>query len=187
MEKTWKFIAYAVAAAIGIAAAPSAQAGCGQPRFSTPAQSNSVQSDKAAAPEMVQSPKDSPTPGYHSIVGLWLTTVTIDGQPVYQAFESFTSDGLEILNDNGAPQAGNVCLGVWAPSGKNTLSVNHPSWNYDDNGNVIGTVVIRTQITLEPGGDTYKGTVTINVYDNYGNQVAPTTTGQISAKRITAD
>ncbi len=186
MKRTWKFIIYAATAAIGIAAAPSAQAGCGHPRFSTPAQSNSVQSDNATPPETIRA-TETQSPGYQSIVGLWLDTITIGGQPLYQAFESFTSDGLEILNDNGAPQAGNVCLGVWAPSGRNTLSVNHPSWNYDDNGNVIGTVVIKSQITLEPGGNAYKGTVTINVYDNNGNPVAPATTAQITAKRITAN
>jgi len=187
MEKMWKFIAYAAVAAVGIAAAPSAQAGCGHPHFSVPAQSNSVQSENGAGPEMIQRTNDSGSSSYISIVGLWLDTITVDGQPFYQAFESFTSDGLEILNDNGAPQAGNVCLGVWVPTGRNMLSVNHPSWNYDDNGNVVGTIVIKSQITLGQGGNTYKGTVTINVYDNNGNQVAPTTIAQITGKRITAN
>ena len=29
------------------------------------------------------------------------------------------------------------------------LDVNHP-WNYDSNGNLIGTVVIREQVALDP-------------------------------------
>ena len=123
----------------------------------------------------------------NSIVGLWLSSVTIDGQLIYQAFESFSGDGLEVLNDNGAPQAGNVCLGVWIATGHNSLKVNHPSWNYDNNGNVIGTVIIKSDITLAPGGNSYKGTVTIDVYDLNGNSVAPTTTAQLTAKRITAN
>jgi hypothetical protein len=76
---------------------------------------------------------------------------------------------------------------VWAPTGRSSLKVNHPSWNYDNNGNVIGTVVIKSQITLEPGGNSYKGTASIDVYDLNGNKIAPTTFGQLTATRITAN
>lgn len=76
---------------------------------------------------------------------------------------------------------------VWAATGRNSLKINHPSWNYDNNGNVIGTVIIKSQIVLDPGGNTYKGIVTIDVYDLNGNSIAPTTKGVLTAKRITAN
>lgn len=128
-----------------------------------------------------QSPNSAP------VVGLWFTNVTVGGQPFGQGFESFSAEGLEVLNDNGPPQAGNVCLGIWVPIGRNSVKVKHPSWNYDNSGNVIGTVVIRSQITLDNSGNTFKGTVTVDIYDMNGNSVAPQIKGQIAGKRITVD
>jgi hypothetical protein len=187
MEKTSKLIAYLGAAAIVIASAPVAKAGCGRavlPGLLSPESTEA----RTVGPDQSVEPGAPAAPGYQAIVGLWLSTVLIGGQPVYQAFESFTSDGLEILNDNGAPQAGNVCLGVWASTGKNTLKVNHPSWNYDNNGNVIGTVVIKSQITLDPAGNSYKGTVTVDTYDLNGKPVpGGSFSGQLVATRITAN
>jgi hypothetical protein len=186
MEKNfWSAMVYISAAAICMVLAPSAKAGCGHAVLPG-GQPEKVQPWTAEADRAALTPA-AEAAGYLSIVGLWLDTLTIGGQPAYQAFETFTIDGTEILNDNGAPQAGNVCLGVWAPTGRSTLKVNHPSWNYDGDGNVIGTVVIKTQITMDPGGNTYKGTVTIDVYDLNGKKTVPTTNAQLTATRITAN
>jgi hypothetical protein len=187
MEKTLKFVAYLGAAAIVMASAPVAE-GCGRavlPGLLSPESTEA----RVAGPNQSVEPGAPANPGPNqAIVGLWLSTVLIGGQPVYQAFESFTSDGLEILNDNGAPQAGNVCLGVWASTGKNTLRVNHPSWNYDNNGNVTGTVVIKSQITLDSAGNSYRGTVTVDMYDLNGKRVpGGSFSGQLVATRITAN
>lgn len=121
----------------------------------------------------------------NSIVGLWLATVTIGGQTAYQGFESFSSDGLEVLNDNGSPVEGNVCLGVWRDTGK-TIKVNHPSWNYDSGGNLIGTVVIREEVTVDRNANTFDGSITIDVYDLNGNLLSHYA-GQITGQRITVD
>ena len=188
MEKTSKFVAYLGAAAIVLASAPAAKAGCGRAVLPGLLSPESTEARTVGADQSVKPPADDDAAGNQAIVGLWLTTVLIGGQPVFQGFESFTSDGLEFLNDNGAPQAGNVCLGVWAPTGKNTLKVYHPSWNYDTNGNVIGTVIIKSQITIDSGGNSYKGTVTVDTYDLNGKPVAGGSfSGQLSAKRITAN
>jgi hypothetical protein len=184
MEKTLKWMLYAGAVAVCITLTPSAHAGCGRPVLPGLLQAETAQAQTA---EPRASQPGTPAATYQTIVGLWLSTVTVDGQPFAQGFEAFTSDGIEILNDNGAPQAGNVCLGVWAPTGRNTLTINHPSWNYDNNGNVIGTVVIKSQIAISSSGNTYQGTVMIDIYDLNGNKVAPTTVGQLTAKRITAN
>jgi hypothetical protein len=180
MEKTLKLMVYAGAVAICITLTPSAHA-CGKPVLP-----GLLPAETASAERAEDQPSQQPDPAvtYQAIVGLWLSTYTADG---VQAFETFTSDGMEILNDNGAPQAGNVCLGVWAPTGRNTLTVYHPAWNYDNNGNVIGTVVIKSQITIGPDGNTFKGTATLDVYDLNGNKVAPTSVSPVTAKRITAN
>ena len=184
MGNNLKSIGYTAAAALCMALTPAAQAGCGQPVFGgmlARAQSAHAPAAETRAAE----PRDAAGGG--SITGLWLVTVSIGGQGIFQAIEAFTSDGVEILNDNGAPQAGNVCLGAWARAEKNTVKVNHPAWNYDSSGNLTGTVVIRSEIQVQPGGDTYKGTVTIDVYDLNNQKVAPTTTADLSATRITAN
>ncbi|MBV8817329.1 MAG: hypothetical protein JO022_03160, partial [Acidobacteriaceae bacterium] len=98
--------------------------------------------------------------------------------------ESFTTDGLEFLNDNGSPLEGNVCLGVWAINGRQ-VRVNHPSWNYDANGNLIGTVSIRSLITVDQSGNTFKGTLNVVVYDLNGH-TTDSYSGQLTGQRISA-
>jgi hypothetical protein len=186
MEKTSKFVAYLGAAAIVIASAPGAQ-GCGHAVLPGLLLPESTEARTVGANQSVEPRPDDDSAGYQAIVGLWLSTVLVGGQPVFQGFESFTSDGLEVLNDNGAPQAGNVCLGVWAPTGKNTLKVNHPSWNYDNNGNVIGTVIIKSQITIESGGNSFKGTITEYFCDVNGKNCTSPGTAQLAGTRITVN
>ena len=54
---------------------------------------------------------------------------------------------------------------IEAATKTDTIQVNHPSWNYDETGNVIGTVVLKSEIVVLPGGNSYRGTVTIEVFD----------------------
>ena len=123
----------------------------------------------------------------NALVGMWEASVILGGETIIQSFESFTSDGLEFLNDNGSPMEGNVCFGVWTAGPRNVVKVYHPSWNYDSNGNLIGTVVIKEQFTLDPGANTFKGTVTVDTYDLKGNVAAPQLQAQLTGKRITAN
>jgi hypothetical protein len=122
-----------------------------------------------------------------SSVGLWAVNVTLNNQVIFQAFESFTIDGLEFLNDNGSTLEGNVCFGAWTAPSRNTVKVYHPSWNYDMNGNLIGTVIIKEQFTIDSGGNGFKGTVVVDTYDLNGNMTGPELKAQLSGKRITAD
>lgn len=184
MEKISKFVACLGAAAIVIASAPVAK-GCGRGVLPGLLSPESIEAQVAGSNQSVEPRSDDA--GNRAIVGLWLSTVLIGGQPVYQAFESFTSDGLEILNDNGSTLNGNVCLGVWAPTGRNALKVNHPSWNYDDHGNLIGTVILKSQITIDPGGNSFRGTITEYDCDvNFKNCTSPGT-AMLAGTRITAN
>jgi hypothetical protein len=121
-----------------------------------------------------------------SIVGMWNITFTSGGQVVDQGFDVWHSDGTEILNDNPPPSSGNVCLGVWQQTGRFSFKLKHPSWTYDNNGNLTGIATIREQITLDPSGNTFKGTFTVDVADLNGNALLHIA-GTVSAKRITVD
>jgi hypothetical protein len=132
---------------------------------------------------------DSTTAGDNqTITGLWDLQFISDNQVVDEGFDQYHSDGTEILNDTPPPAAGNVCLGVWAKTGTLSLKLKHPSWIYDPtNTFVIGTATILEQITLDPSGDSFAGTFTVQLRDLSGNSLGPDLTGQLQASRITPD
>jgi hypothetical protein len=175
--------------ALGVAAmlAPGVKAGCGK-QLTLKLSALPPASEQAESRSVVALARAEDTPLVAlSGVGLWAVNVTLSGQTIYQAFESFTIDGLEFLNDNGSPLEGNVCFGAWTASSRNTIKVYHPSWSYDMNGNLIGTVVIKEQIVLDPGGNSFKGTVVVDSYDLNGKVSGPELQAQLSGKRITAN
>jgi hypothetical protein len=103
----------------------------------------------------------------------------------YEAFDHWHGDGTEFENANFNPIEGDVCLGIWKPTGPRTAAVNHFGWNYDAGGNSIGSFNLRENVTLGAGGMNYTGTFTYTVFDTAGNVVPPTVTGTIAASRIT--
>ncbi len=121
-----------------------------------------------------------------SIVGLWKTTVKDkSGAVVDEAFETFFADGNELMVDTSAPATDNVCNGIWTKSGA-AYKVKHPGFTFDMSGNLLGTVLIRTVITLNAKGDTYQGTATVDARDNFGNLVFHGDFN-VQGTRITAD
>jgi hypothetical protein len=174
------------AAALSVLLAPGASA-CGKGlAFKLSVLPPGQQTKALAAPAnagMTMLEDDAPA---GSAVGLWTVDVSVGGQTIYQAFESFTGDGLEFLNDNGSPVEGSVCFGVWNKQSKNTVKVYHPAWSYDMNGNLIGTVIIREQFTFDPGNNSFKGTVVVDFYDLNGHVAAPELQAQLTGKRVTA-
>jgi hypothetical protein len=173
-------------AALSTLFAPAANAGCGKQltsKLAAQMPGDGAQSQPRTAASNVK-PEDTTLLAL-SGVGMWAVNVTLSGQVIYQAFESLTIDGLEFLNDNGSPLEGNVCFGVWTAPSRNTIKVYHPAWNYDMNGNLIGTVVIKEQIALDAGGNSFKGTVVVDTYDLNGNVAGPELQAQLSGKRIT--
>jgi hypothetical protein len=139
-----------------------------------------------ALPHAEEAPADpnGPPP---SMVGMWMTTFTLDGQVVDAGFDVWHSDGTQALNDTPPPAAGSVCLGIWTQIDKFTYQLNHPSWTYDDtNTNLTGIVYISETVTLDPGGDRYSGTVTYDAFDLDGNPVFHGE-GKVSGERIKID
>ena len=119
------------------------------------------------------------------IVGLWHVKYYSGGVEIDNAFDAWTSDGLEILNDYTDPIEDNVCLGVWSQSGE-TYRLRHPSWTFDTSGNLTGIAVIAELVTVASDGNSYSGTYSINLFDTAGNPVG-TYQGTLKAERITAD
>ena len=119
-----------------------------------------------------------------SIVGLWNLTVYSGTDVVDVAFDAWTSDGLEVLNDFTDPIEGNVCLGVYEQTGPRTYKLKHPSWYFDTAGTLQGTVVINEVVHLSKDGNSFTGTYADDIYDVNGVfQVE--LTGTLSATRIT--
>jgi hypothetical protein len=58
---------------------------------------------------------------------------------VDQAFETFTSDGNELMIDTTPPALDNVCNGVWANVGHRKYRIKHPSWTFAPDGSLTGT------------------------------------------------
>jgi hypothetical protein len=122
-----------------------------------------------------------------AITGLWQTAVLVDGVVVDQAFETFTSDGNELMIDTTPPVLDNVCNGVWANLGQRKYRIKHPSWTFDLDGTLTGTAVIRTDLVLNKNGNQFTGQVVIFIYDLDGNLVDTTPTFDLKGSRITVD
>ena len=194
MKNTGTWIAGLALAAFGTLLSPQARADCGA-------------SMRALSPALVhQIPMGTPTlaqalaamPGANalaaqpqaanggSIVGLWHITFTSGGQVVDQGFDAWHADGLEVLNDTPPPATGNVCLGTYTQSNQGVVRLLHPSWTFDDTGTLNGTAIIRERVTVDPSGNAFHGTYTLDFFDLSGNNLGHYT-GQVAAQRITVD
>jgi hypothetical protein len=185
-----------LAAVVGTMLAPAATASC------VPAE------DLGRAPKARRAPQrlsgfvpaslvlvsdDSPA----SIVGLWDVTFLAKGNPpggvpdgpIDSAYVQWHSDGTELMNSSRPPLTGSFCMGVWKKTGPFTYSLVHvaKSWT-NDGATFVGPAVIREEVVLAHGGQSYSGTFTITQYDTDGNVLPPTPiVGVIRGTRITAN
>ena len=129
---------------------------------------------------------DKMPPHEPTIVGLWNSEfLGADGSD-FKGFDSFYIDGNELLIDNSAPATDNVCSGVWEKTGARTYVINHPSWDFDSAGNLIGIVVLSETITVDENGNRFKGSGSVTVYDPTLSTIVYQTTGTFTGTRITA-
>ncbi len=122
----------------------------------------------------------------HGFVGLWDSKLIDDGQVIDEGFDAFHSDGTEILVDQSNPITDNVCLGVWKQTGPATIELKHPSWYFDLDGNLLGSVIIHETLTLDADCDSFHGVASEDVYDTKGNKIAHYEGFEIKATRIKA-
>ena len=187
MSNSKEFVILAVAVLACCALLPaSAMASCGRP-VNTRAAAISPASPLLQKLGLVQQAAASTgASGPASIVGLWHVTYQTDGQFFDEGFDQWHSDGTEVLNDTPPPALGNVCLGVFKKTGSNTYKLNHVAWNFDANGNLIGSISWRQIVTLDAGGNSYHGSFVFDIFDLSGNLTSEVT-GDETAERIKPD
>ncbi len=127
------------------------------------------------------------------IVGFWRVTFTSegttgipDGTIIDQAFAQWHSDGTEIMNSSRPPVTQSFCLGVWKKVGGLHYKLNHFAVSFDPQSNLVGPANIREEVALDPKGNSFGGTFTIDQFDTAGNTLIHIT-GTITGSRITAD
>ena len=141
-----------------------------------------------------------------SIVGMWHVTFASDGNdaaPFFipdgatldDGYAQWHADGTEIMNSSRDPATSSFCLGVWRRDGGRRYKLNHLALSWDNTGALcapqpgatscmVGPTNIREAITVDSGGSTYSGSVTIEQYDTSGH-VLVRLRGLVSAQRIT--
>lgn len=143
-------------------------------------------SSAAAAVSQAVADAENLAPHDTTAVGLWQSTFAGTDGSTNVGFETIYADGNELLIDNSAPATDNVCSGVWEQIGSRTYKINHPSWDFDLSGNLIGVVVLLETITIDEKGNKYKGTATVTVYDPTVSTIVYQVSGTLTGARITA-
>lgn len=118
-----------------------------------------------------------------SIVGLWHVRFMIGNQQIQEAFQIWNAGGTEVHNPNVDPRGGTVCLGVWRAADTRTFKLTHRVWNYDLNGNFMGTINLSENVTVGRKGTTHAGTFALDFYDPLGNFLFEAA-GNVIAERI---
>jgi hypothetical protein len=120
------------------------------------------------------------------IVGLWHIRFMVGDQTIQEAFQIWNQGGTEVHNPNVDPRGGNVCLGTWEKMSHRSFKLNHRVWNYDINGNYMGTIHLTETVTVSGDGATHGGTFSLAFFDPDGNFLMEVP-GDVVAERITVD
>ncbi|MEO6138627.1 MAG: hypothetical protein ABIP11_08205 [Luteimonas sp.] len=130
------------------------------------------------------------------IVGLWKFTFLSlgnlnlgipDGAVLDAGFQTWHSDGTEIMNSGRPPMTSNFCMGVWdyTPSSR-SYRLNHYALSWAPDGTTfIGPTNIREQVSMDPGGNGFSGRFSIDQYAQDGVTDLAHLEGTITATRIT--
>jgi hypothetical protein len=123
---------------------------------------------------------------HDSIVGLWHVVYTAGGATFNETLDQWHSDGTEFENAYLAPAQGNICFGVWKPTGSHSVRLHHIGWTFDptSTGTANGTFTLDEENTVSKDCNSYTGTFTFKTFDLKGNQGVEVT-GTIAATRIT--
>jgi hypothetical protein len=167
---------------IGLSA--SAFASCGDllsamvaGRVGVTVQSRSAQPDAQAS---------GATGAHTSIVGLWHVEFTANGQTIQEAYQAWNAGGTEMHNPNVDPRGGNICFGVWKHAPHGTYKLAHRVWNYDTNGNFLGTINLSETLTVSSDGKSHSGTFALDFYDPTGKFLQEVD-GNVTADRISVE
>jgi hypothetical protein len=156
----------------------SAQAGCADPRQPAGQQ---VKLPAQLLQAMAQKQPARADAG-GNVVGTWLVTYIVEGNPFGQAYIQWHDDGTEWENINLPISGGNICMGSWKKVDSKHVYRDHWGWLYT-NGDVSG-YFNETETDQVSHGGTYTGTNEQIGYDLNGNQLFDVT-GTSSAVKIT--
>lgn len=125
----------------------------------------------------------------HSIVGMWSFKMTPTAGPGDFGYQQWHSDGTEVMNSGGrAPASENFCMGVWRQIAPSRYHLNHYALSYDPaSGSMNARVIIKEDVTVDPSGNSYSGSFTLDVYDPSGTTAVAHQNGQVTAQRIAAN
>ena len=179
--KNMNFVKFATYMALVAGLSASAFASCGDSLSAMAAGTSQSRPRQQSS----HSPRDNS--GSSSMVGLWSIQFAIDGNTIQDAYQLWNFGGTEVHNPNVDPRGGNVCLGVWkrAP-GTRIYTLAHRVWNYDTNGNFLGTINLTETVTLGAGGDSHSGSFTLDFYDPSGNLLMELA-GDVTGQRISVE
>lgn len=127
----------------------------------------------------------------YPIVGLWHVLYTAsDGKPFNDTFDTWHSDGTEFESAYLPPAGGNVCAGVWKPTGFHSVTLHHVGWLFDPSkptDNATNSFTLDELVTVSDDGCTYSGSFTFKIWNLDGTPTPVEVTGTIAATRIVAD
>lgn len=169
-----------------LAIAPAAWAGCGDGVLKAPASWQAAPRD-AANPLLIRVadlPAHAP-----SIVGMWSVTFTAGGNMIDFGYAVWHADGTEFMNSGGrAPATQNFCLGVWNQTSLLGYRLNHYALSYDQvTGALNAKVNIKENVVLDPRGNSFGGTFTIDAYDPKNGTLLQHVGGTITGQRVTVN
>lgn len=179
--QTLNFVKFAACAVLVVGLSASALASCGDSLSAMATGAAAVVSQSRPMQQGFQPSGDHAVNS--SMVGLWHIQFTVGGQTIQEAYQIWNAGGTEVHNPNVDPRAGNVCLGVWKHAAHGTYKLAHRVWNYDTNGNFLGTINLSETVTLGQDGNTHSGSFALDFYDPSGNFLLEVD-GDVTADRI---
>ncbi len=135
-------------------------------------ESNAAMMQAAAAAQLAdQGPKKE------AIVGSWLETVTFSGggaPPPLKSLVTFIADGILVVADQGNVTTETVFSaghGAWVHLGGRTFAWTVLELISDLNGNLLGTLKVRGEYTVNESGNSYSGQFKAEIADTAGNLI----------------
>jgi hypothetical protein len=187
--RTWIFrAALALLAAAPLLALPgTANAACG--RFGALASNDSIK-----LPSLPHSDIGFPAPilpGSFPVVGLWHVIYSTgsgsDTAIFNDTFDTWHGDGTEFESAFLAPLGGNVCAGVWRPTGDRSVTLHHVGWMFDPStpaATASNTFTLDENVSVSRDGQSYSGSFTFKIWNLDGSFTGTEVTGSIAATRI---
>jgi hypothetical protein len=181
---TLNFVKFAACMVLIVGLSASALASCGDSLSAMATGAAAVVSQSRLMQQDSQSSGDKA--GSSSMVGLWHIQFTVGGNLIQEAYQIWNSGGTEVHNPNVDPRGGTVCLGVWKQAAHGTYKLAHRVWNYDTNGNFLGTISLSEKLTLSHAGNAHSGSFTLDFYGPTGNFITEVA-GDVTGERISVE